>query len=98
MAGLSVRVVGSQLELGWVLFVACEQTVGHHVLHPAVVAPVDSRGLRAAEVGLAGVVELDREPCDAAGLRVGGEVLAGLGGRVDAVGGDHLEVVIAVGI
>ena len=41
VAGLSVRVVGGQLVLGWVLFVACEQTVGHHVLHPAVVAPVD---------------------------------------------------------
>ena len=45
VAGLGVRVVGGQLVLGRVLLVACEQTVGHHVLNPAVVAPVDARGL-----------------------------------------------------
>ena len=98
MAGLGVRVIGGQLVLGRVLLVAWEQTVGHHVLNPAVVAPVDACRLRAAEVRRADVVEPGREPCDAADLRVGGEVLAGPGGRVDAVGGDHLEVVIAVGI
>ena len=95
---LGVRVVSGELVLGGVLLVAGEQAVGHHVLHPAVVAPVDARGLRAGKVGRAGVVELDREPCDTADLGGGVEVLAGLSGGVDAVGGDHLEVVIAVGV
>jgi hypothetical protein len=68
------------------------------VLNPAVVAPVNACGLRAAEVRRAAVVELDRETLDAADLLIGCEVLAGLGRAVDAVGGDYLEVIGAVGI
>ena len=71
VAGLGVRVVGGQRVLGRVLLVAWEQTVGHHVLNPAVVAPVDACGLRAAEVRRAAVVELDREALDAADLLIG---------------------------